>query len=96
METLNADPRYEEARKQMLEIKGFYSHLASYLLVNAFLITLNLLTSPNQLWFYWPLLGWGFGLAAHGISVFGKGAFVGRNWEEKKTQQILDRMKNNG
>jgi len=49
---------------------GFRSHALVYLIVNAGLAALNLLTSPQTLWFYWPLLGWGIGLVAHGAAVY--------------------------
>ncbi|MCZ7595778.1 MAG: 2TM domain-containing protein [Hyphomicrobium sp.] len=48
---------------------GFFFHFSAYVLVNLILIAVNLLTTPNQLWFYWPLLGWGIGILAHGLAV---------------------------
>ncbi|WP_437626226.1 2TM domain-containing protein [Sorangium sp. So ce1151] len=56
----------EEARAAILarRRKGFRSHLSSFLLVNAFLFAINALT-PGPWWFFWPLLGWGLGLAFH-------------------------------
>jgi uncharacterized membrane protein len=48
---------------------GFLFHLAAYLFVNFLLVAINLLTTPNELWFYWPLLGWGIGILAHGLAV---------------------------
>jgi uncharacterized membrane protein len=50
---------------------GFYIHLAAYLVVNALLVGVNLLATPGRLWFYWPLLGWGIGVLAHALAVFG-------------------------
>lgn len=47
------------------DIRGVAVHLFVYLAVNAFLIAINLTTSPETLWSIWPLLGWGLGLAAH-------------------------------
>jgi len=44
---------------------GFWIHLATYLLVNALLVGVNLLTSPDHLWFQWPLVGWGLGILLH-------------------------------
>jgi hypothetical protein len=41
--------------------------------VNALLIIVNLSTTPDKLWFYWPLLGWGIGLAAHAFGVYRRG-----------------------
>lgn len=49
--------------------QGFKIHLIVYLLVNALLTTMNLMTDPANLWFYWPLLGWGIGILAHGYLV---------------------------
>ena len=43
---------------------GFYSHLWSYLLVNAALLLINHFT-PGPWWFQWSALGWGIGLAFH-------------------------------
>ncbi|MFH1090249.1 MAG: adenylate/guanylate cyclase domain-containing protein [Pseudomonadota bacterium] len=40
----------------------FYRGLIIFLCVGAFFLTINLLSSPNKLWFFWPLLPIGFGL----------------------------------
>lgn len=50
---------------------GFGIHLTAYVLVNALLIAINLMTTPDRLWFQWPLAGWGIGLAFHGLAVLG-------------------------
>ena len=83
--------RYEQAKKRVRQIEGFYVHLAVYVLVNAFLLVINLVASPNSLWFYWPLLGWGIGIVAHAASVFGSGRFWGRDWEERKIKELMDK-----
>jgi len=78
---------YEKAVKRVKEIKGFYGNLISYCIIIPFLVILNLITSPRELWFYWPMLGWGVGLLAHGMNVFA----IGKNWEEKKIQEIMNK-----
>lgn len=78
---------YQRAAKRVEELKGFYSNLISYCLVIPFLAFINLYTSPQYLWFVWPMLGWGFGLSMHALKVYG----IGKNWEEKQIQKILDR-----
>ena len=83
--------RYEQAKKRVRQIEGFYVHLAVYVLVNAFLLVINLVASPNSLWFYWPLLGWGIGIVAHAASVFGSGRVWGRDWEERKIKELMDK-----
>jgi hypothetical protein len=57
---------------------GFIGHATTYVLVMALLALINLMTNRAHLWFVWPLLGWGIGLAWHGIAVFAlsRGAFV--------------------
>jgi hypothetical protein len=82
------DKAYERAHKRVKELKSFYGNLISYCIIIPFLIILNLITSPRNLWFYWPMLGWGIGLLAHGASVFA----IGNGWEEKKIREILEKQ----
>ena len=86
--------RYKAAKERVEEIKGFYVHLFIYIVVNIGLILLDVLTSPLQLWFYWPLLGWGIGLIAHAFSVFGIRGMFGKEWEERKIKEIMEKEKN--
>jgi hypothetical protein len=57
-----------EVKKLFLD-QGFKYHFIAYVIVNAILIAVNLM-NPSHLWFFWPLLGWGIGIAAHGYSVW--------------------------
>lgn len=79
--------RYQLVRKQVQELKDFWIHLAMFVVVNAGIITLNLMMQPDKLWFYWVLAGWGAGLLLHAFHVFGSG--VAKNWEEKKIQELM-------
>lgn len=45
-------------------------HVALFVLINGGLTTMNLMRHPEQLWFYWPLCGWGLGLALHAWIVY--------------------------
>jgi hypothetical protein len=47
------------------DIRGVAIHLFVYLAVNALLIAINIVKTPESIWAVWPLLGWGAGLAAH-------------------------------
>ena len=84
------DNRYQKAKKRVEALKGFYVHLTVYVLVNLLLCTINLLTSPGRLWFYWPLLGWGIAVALHALRVFGAGLGLGTEWEEKKIAEMME------
>ncbi|KAF5429798.1 2TM domain-containing protein [Candidatus Methanophagaceae archaeon] len=44
---------------------GFLVHLVVYVLVNAMLIAINFIYSPEAIWFFYPLIGWGIGISMH-------------------------------
>lgn len=60
--------QYEQAELQMqteAARRGFFVHAVVYALVQATLITINLVVVPDFIWFPFPLIGWGIGLAMH-------------------------------
>jgi hypothetical protein len=66
---------YRQAQKRVKDRMGFYWHLATYVIVNGFLIAIYLLTSLADgglyyPWFIWPLAGWGIGLLLNFLGVF--------------------------
>ncbi len=83
----------EEGRaiEYVRDLKGFYSHLIKYILVVGFLFVINYVTSPNYIWAWWVLLGWGLGIASHALSVFEIFSFFGPDWEKKKIEKRLGR-----
>jgi hypothetical protein len=85
---------YEFARNRVEELKGFYGNLISYIGFNIFFLLLNLLTSPNRLWFFWPLIGWGIGLFFHAMRVFNYSVFLTKNWEERKIKELMKKERN--
>lgn len=85
------DPRFLErqARKRVREEREFYVHAVTYVLVNAFLIAINLMTGHGYFWAIWPLLGWGIGLASHAFQIFGVAGLFGSEWEERKVRAYM-------
>lgn len=79
---------YVRAKERVEKLKGFYGNLISYCCVIPILVVINLKTSDFQ-WFWFPMLGWGFGLTMHAFETFG----YGKSWEEKKIQEILNKDK---
>lgn len=98
--------KYERAQRRVAEIRGFYNHLAVYLIVNAVLlllkdkITITLLSkralgNPELLeWIDWNVYGtpiiWGVFLAVHAIKIFGGFSIFGRKWEERQMRKFMD------
>jgi len=90
--------RFERATKRVKSIAGFYKHLIVYILVNIFLIVLKYYTLDNNEKFFEfstfsTAFFWGIGLLFHGLGVFGSTVFFGKNWEEKKIQEIMNKEK---
>ncbi|MGH1388467.1 2TM domain-containing protein [Kordia sp.] len=84
------DDKYLQARKHVEKLKEFYYNLLSYCLVIPFLIFINLKTVPQFHWFWFPIFGWGIGLAFHAMSVFFESGRFGRNWEQRKIQEFME------
>ena len=50
-------------------MRAFLIHLGVYVAVVGLLAALNLYRNPSNLWFVWVVLGWGIGVAAHGLAL---------------------------
>ncbi|PTX62066.1 2TM domain-containing protein [Kordia periserrulae] len=84
------DDKYIEARKHVEKLKEFYYNLLSYCLVIPFLAFVNWKTSWEFQWFWFPMFGWGIGLAFHAMSVFFEEGKFGRNWEQRKIREFME------
>ena len=82
---------YVKAVERVEKLKEFYQNLASYCLVIPFLIFINLRFSPGFHWFWFPIFGWGMGLVFHFLEVNNYNIFLGKNWEDKKIKEMMDK-----
>lgn len=83
--------RYLRARARVHQLRGFYIHVGVFVVVNLYLLVINLVTNAQSLWFYWPLLAWSVGLAVHALIVFGAGHAIGADWEQRKIREFMER-----
>lgn len=83
--------KYQKAKERVEALRGFYIHLIVYAVVNLILFSINMIVSPDSLWFFWPLMGWGIGLAIHVLSVFGPSLWFGADWEQRKIQELMEK-----
>ena len=87
-----SDEKYEEAKRRVKELRDFYRNLLTYVVVNIVLIIINLITSPGTLWFYWVTVFWGIAILLHASKVFIiKGKYLGKEWEERKIKEIMEK-----
>ena len=96
MENLN---EYITAQNRLKKLKGFYSHLFFYVVINVVLITISFNNRPftfdnffNLQTFATPFF-WGIGLFFHALGVFGKNIFFGKEWEARKIQEYMNKGK---
>lgn len=100
----NNRDKLERAKKRVLELKGFYTHLTVYIAVNTFISTMKIVRNMGDgesfneaffdfgtfaVWFFW-----GIGLLFHGLKVFSYNPILGKNWEERQIQKYMDKEKN--
>lgn len=93
------EQRLERAKKRVKQLKGYYKHLMAYVVVNIILILINYINLDDGEEFlrfstFQTAFFWGIGLFFHTINVFGKGYFLGNDWEEKKIKEFMDKNQN--
>lgn len=78
------------ARKRAGAKLGWFVHAAVYVAVNVMLLAMSRYGFGQRPWSVYPALGWGLGLALHGIAVFILGS--GGGLRERLVQQERERL----
>lgn len=88
------ESQYREARKRVKKKKDFYEHLTTFIVMSVFFFLLNMVTAPGNWWFYWPILGWGFGVVFHYLDTFGVPGVgtLSKEWEERAIEEEVRRL----
>lgn len=88
---------YLRAKKKLEKLVGFYWHLAVYVIINIVLITIiGVNRDDGEFWSFGTFATaffWGIGLAFHFLGVFGPNFIFGKNWEERKMKEFMDKEK---
>lgn len=85
--------KYQQAKKRVKQIKGFYIHALVFVLVNAFFMIMRFQKYGNIDYDNWGIGLWTVGLAVHGLSVFLPNFILGKDWEERKIRELMDKHK---
>jgi len=85
-----SDKKYARAKKKVEELKGFYIHFVIYLIMIPVFIYMNM-KSTGFPWAIFPIIGWGAGISSHAMEVFNYNPFLGKNWEERKIRELMDK-----
>lgn len=84
---LTDEELYQLATKRLALKKAFFIHLVVYISVMLLLVVINLSFS-STLWFVYPLLGWGIGIAIHGFITYSKISSSSQRKIEKEIKKI--------
>ena len=99
METeFTKEQKYIMAKKRVKKIKGFYIHLAVFLAVNAFIVISRAISGEGISAFanpdtYGTFFIWGIVIVFHAFGVFGTELFFGKDWENKKIKELMEKDK---
>ncbi len=93
METNSAENKYQRAKERVEELKKFYGHLTSYILVIGGLAILNYWVDGwRYMWFLWAAFGWGIGILAHASRTFNLNPFFNKEWEQRKIKEYMEKQ----
>jgi len=92
MQPIEREDKYFKAKERVDAIKKFYSSLLSYSVFIVFLAGLNYWVNAwSYPWFLWAAFGWGLGLVFQGVKAFGFNPFFGKDWEDKKIRELMEK-----
>ncbi|MEM8510305.1 MAG: 2TM domain-containing protein [Bacteroidota bacterium] len=96
MEIDNRENKYIKAKERVDELRGFYGNLTAYVLVITGLAVLNYyINGWSYMWFLWAAFGWGIGIFFHAVNTFRWNPFFGKDWEERKIKEFMDKENEN-
>jgi transcriptional regulator with XRE-family HTH domain len=81
----------QAAFESVHNLKSFYSHLITYVVVITLLFIINFISSPGYIWAVWPALGWGFGIISHAVKAFELFNLFSPEWEKRQVEKRLGR-----
>jgi hypothetical protein len=78
------------AKQRAEMIQGLYIHLLVYLVINAGLFVVNLLTKGDDggWWFYWPVAIWAIALVIHALVTYVP--VFSPDWAERRAARMLE------
>lgn len=82
---------FKKANLKAKKLRGFYSHLRTYLIVNSIFFILNWTTSPGDWWVLYPVIGWGFCLTINALDTLSPFNNLDDEWEERKTKELIEK-----
>ena len=84
----------EEARRYVRRKRIFFTVFAIWIALSLMWFLIDMRDDSSSVWFYWPMLGTGIGVAITGIVLLGVGGLFGADWERREVDKYLRRKGN--
>lgn len=92
MEFNTNETKYIRAQDRVAKLKRFYGRIFRGLLAIVITGAINYyLNEWRNPWFLWVVFGVGLGLSLKAFKLFGINLLFGKNWEERKVREIMDK-----
>lgn len=85
------DDRRAAARRYVRRLREFYQLLATAAAVIALTAVVNLMATPQRLWFPWVAFGFGIALVFSALRLFLRRRWLDGDWEQRKISAYLSR-----
>jgi len=92
MHTADEAQAFQRATERIRARIGLIVHICVFVLIGILLFALNLVTSPESLWFLWPVLLWLIALVIHAGLVVGPGSRALERWQDREYRRELNRL----
>lgn len=82
----------EEARRYVRRKRILYTIVGIWLALCLLWFAIDMLDGSETMWFYWPMLGTGIGVAVTGVALLGMGGLFGVEWERREIERYVRRI----
>ena len=81
----------EDARRYVRRKRIFFVVFGIWIALSLMWFLIDMRDDSSSVWFYWPMLGTGIGVAITGIVLLGIGGLFGADWERREIDKYLRR-----
>jgi 2TM domain len=84
----------EDARRYVRRKRIFFVVFGIWIALSLMWFLIDMRDDSSSVWFYWPMLGTGIGVAITGVVLLGVGGLFGADWERREIDKYLRRRGN--
>ena len=77
----------DKAIRRLKKKRDFHTHVLVYVLVNAFLVAIWMVSGQGYFWPIFPIVGWGIGLVMNGWDVY-----LNDDFDEEQIRREVERL----